>query len=120
MEMDVREINGVQVAQIVSGRIATAEGGTNLVGNLYFQGINKVILDEENISPEFFDLKTGLAGEILQKFSTYRIRLAIVGDFRKYTSKSIRDFILESNARGQICFVGSEKEAIEILTGRKE
>ena len=39
-----------------------------------------MIIHEKNITPEFFDLKNRMAGEILQKFSNYRIRLAIVGD----------------------------------------
>ncbi|WP_449401649.1 DUF4180 domain-containing protein [Chryseobacterium wanjuense] len=54
---------------------------------------DKVIIHEKNITPEFFDLKTKIAGDILQKFSNYRVKLAIVGDFSKYESKSIKDFI---------------------------
>ena len=37
-----------------------------------------LILDESQLSPEFFDLRTGLAGEVLQKFTQYRALLAIV------------------------------------------
>ena len=37
-----------------------------------------LILDEQQLSPAFFDLRTGLAGEVLQKFTSYRARLAIV------------------------------------------
>ena len=46
-----------------------------------------------------------MAGEILQKFSNYRVRLAIVGDFTPYSSKSIKDFIYESNKKrtNQLC-----------------
>ncbi len=36
-------------------------------------------------------------GEILQKFVTYKAKLAIAGDFSVYTSKSLKDFIYESN-----------------------
>jgi hypothetical protein len=52
---------------------------------------------------------------VLQKFSTYRIRLAIVGDFSSYESKSIKDFIFESNKMGHINFVASKEEALEKL-----
>jgi hypothetical protein len=55
-----------------------------------------------------------MAGEILQKFSNYRIKLAIVGDFSKYTKKSIRDFIRESNNTGHINFVGTLDEALAL------
>lgn len=37
-----------------------------------------LILDEKQLSPEFFDLRTGLAGEVLQKFTNYRARLAVI------------------------------------------
>ena len=74
------------------------------------------MLNEKNITPDFFDLKNGIAGEILQKFSTYRVRLAIVGDFSKYTSKSLNDFIFESNKGKHINFVTSTIEAIKILS----
>jgi uncharacterized protein DUF4180 len=37
-----------------------------------------LVLDERQIAADFFDLRTGLAGEVLQKFTNYRARLAIV------------------------------------------
>jgi hypothetical protein len=45
-----------------------------------------IIMYEAQIIPDFFDLKSGIAGEILQKFSNYDMRLAIIGDVSKYTS----------------------------------
>ncbi|MCB0629182.1 MAG: DUF4180 domain-containing protein, partial [Lewinella sp.] len=70
----------------------------------------------ENITPEFFDLKTKIAGEILQKFSNYRVRLSIVGDFTVYTSRSLKDFIHESNKGKLVNFVDSLEEALERLS----
>lgn len=46
-----------------------------------------------------------LAGDILQKFSKYNIKLAIVGDFTKYKSKSLHDFIRKSNKENKIFFL---------------
>jgi hypothetical protein len=37
-----------------------------------------LVLDEKNLCPEFFDLKTGLATQVLQKFVTHRSKLAVV------------------------------------------
>jgi hypothetical protein len=37
-----------------------------------------LLIDEADLGPDFFDLRTGLAGEVLQKFTNYRVRLAIV------------------------------------------
>ncbi|MFB6341826.1 DUF4180 domain-containing protein [Saccharicrinis sp. FJH62] len=95
--------------------INSAEDALNLLGNMYYQGIEKIILHQKNITNEFFKLKNGMAGEILQKFSNYRMRLAIVGDFTKYDSKSLNDFIRESNKNRHINFVGSLDDALSVL-----
>ena len=76
----------------------------DLIGNLGSQNCGILILNEENLDPDFFDLKTKLAGEILQKCSNYHFRIAIVGDFTKYTSKSLHDFIYESNKGKLVSF----------------
>lgn len=95
--------------------ISKIEDGVDLVGHVYYQGFDNLIIYEKNITPQFFDLSTKIAGEMLQKFSNYRIGLAIVGDFDKYQSKSIKDFIFESNKLGKINFVNSKEEAIRVL-----
>jgi Domain of unknown function (DUF4180) len=73
------------------------------------------VLSEKNITPAFFQLSNGMAGEILQKFSNYRVRLVIVGDFAAYNSSSLKQFILESNKNGHINFVTSITEALQKL-----
>ena len=76
-----------------------------------------IILHKENIIPEFFDLKTTIAGEILQKASNYRVRIGIVGDFANIKSKSLRDFIYESNATGEVIFMQSVEEVLQQFWG---
>ncbi len=117
MEIKTHQINNTKIAEVISENIviATTQDGIELLGNLYYQDFDKIILHEKNITPEFFDLKTGIAGELLQKFSTYRVRIAIVGDFGVYQSQSLKDFIFESNKFGLINFVSSKEEAIEKL-----
>jgi hypothetical protein len=118
MEITTHQVNGSRIAELVSEGliIKTSEDGLDLLGNLYYQDFDKIIIHEKNITTDFFDLKNGIAGEILQKFSNYRVRLAIVGDFTKYTSKSVNDFIYESNKGRQIIFVSSVPEAIKTLS----
>jgi hypothetical protein len=118
MEIETHIVNDKKIAEVVSDNIVitTAEDGLDLLGNLYYQDFDRIIIREKNITPDFFDLKTGLAGEILQKFSNYRVRLAIVCDFSNYQGKSIKDFIFESNRVGQINFVESVSTAISKLS----
>jgi len=106
------------IAEIVADQlvIKDIEDGIDLVGNIYYQSFEKVILYEKNITPRFFDLSTKIAGEILQKFSNYRMRLAIVVHFEDDQGKSLKDFISESNKLGQINFVNSKTEAIRALS----
>ncbi len=115
--IQIHEKNGIAIAEVLSDEILILKtgDGLDLMGDLYFQGYGSIIIHEKNITPEFFDLKNGMAGEILQKFSNYRVRLSIVGDFSACTGKSIRDFIYESNKLGHVTFVGSVEEAKDIL-----
>ena len=71
-----------------------------------------IIVHQENIDERFFDLRSGLAGEMLQKVVIYRLRLAIVGDFSIYESKSLKAFILETNRSNTIAFVNNIEEAL--------
>lgn len=82
----------------------------------YDTGYNRIILNKAAICEEFFNLSTKLAGEVLQKFVNYDVKLAIVGDFSGYTSKSLRDFIYECNKGKDIFFLSDEKQAIERLS----
>lgn len=115
--MEIININD-SIAEIRADEVVinNVQDGVDLIGNIYYQGFDKVIVYEKNITPLFFDLSTKIAGEILQKFSNYRMSLAIVGDFSKYPSKSMGNFISESNQHGQINFVNSTSEAIDVLS----
>jgi hypothetical protein len=118
MEIDFKEINGFSLAELISDKfvINETQDALDLMGNIVYNGSNKIIIKEQNLNPAFFDLKTGLAGDILQKFSNYDAYLAIVGDFSKYDSKSLKDFIYESNKYGRVNFVNTMEEAINCLT----
>lgn len=107
MEIKTRNIDNAKVAEIITDKVIlrSTEDGLDLLGNLYYQGFDKIIIHEKNITPEFFDLRTKIAGEILQKFAQYQMPLIIVGDFSKYKSKSLNDFIFESNKSQQINFI---------------
>src|SRR5690554_2418132 len=118
MNIEIHNINDKKIAEIITAEIIlkTTEDGLDLLGNLSYQGFDKIIIHEKNIIPDFFDLKTKIAGDILQKFTQYQMPLIIVGDFSKFASNSLNDFIFESNKSKQINFVNSQSEAIKALT----
>ncbi len=118
--MNIQEhyINEIKVAEVLSDEIIinNAEDALDLMANIYYQGFDKIIFHQKNITSDFFDLKNQMAGEILQKFSNYRIQLVVVGDFSGFTSKSLKDFIYESNNGKQVNFLSSTIDAINALT----
>lgn len=118
MQIEIHYKNNSNIAEVISEDLLIKEiqGGLDLLVNVYYQDIDRIIIYEKNIVPDLFDLKTGMAGEILQKFSNYRVKLAIVGEFSKYSGKSIQDFIFESNKMGQVNFVASLSEALDRLS----
>ena len=117
MHIESHTINTISIAEVnaTGYLIEKAEDGLDLLGTVYYQGFDRMIVHAKNITPDFFDLKNGMAGEMLQKFSNYRMRLAIVGDFSAYTSKSITDFMYECNNGKQVNFLSSVAEALEKL-----
>ena len=117
MKIQITGINEINIAEVQSDKIEinTAQDALEIFVNCIYQGASKIIVHEKNIVPDLFDLKTGIAGEVFQKCSNYKIQLAIVGDFSKFSSKSLQDFIYESNRHGQINFVCSLDEAKEKL-----
>ena len=79
MEIKTHNIDNTKVAEIITDKVIlrSTEDGLELLGNLYYQGFDKIIIHEKNITPKFFDLRTKIAGEILQKFAQYQIPLAL-------------------------------------------
>ena len=82
----------------------------------YETGCRALILPKAALHEDFFRLSTGLAGEVLQKFVNYDMKLAIVGDFSHYTSKPLQDFIRESNRGKTVFFLPTEPEALQKLS----
>lgn len=115
MIIETHNIGNIKVAEIIADKIilTSTEDGLELLRNLYYQGFDKIIIHEKNITPEFFDLKTKIAGNILQKFAQYQMPLIIVGDFSKYKSKSLNDFIFESNKGSQVNFVSDLSRVLQ-------
>ncbi|MFO7368658.1 MAG: DUF4180 domain-containing protein [Bacteroidales bacterium] len=119
MELSIIHHNNKTIAQLIHHEawLTDIDDFIDLLGNASYQGATGIIVHESDLSPEFFDLSTRIAGEILQKFSNYRMKLAIVGDFDKFPSKSLKDFIYESNKTGHILFVSTLEEATQKIAG---
>lgn len=119
MDKRIIEKNGICVAVIHSNEliITDTQSALDLMSSIdYNDNCQRMAISKEAIVEDFFKLSTGIAGEILQKFVTYAKKVAIIGDFSKYTSKPLKDYIYECNQGDDIFFVPDEKTAIEKLT----
>jgi len=87
----------------------------DLLGDSYYHHCTGMIIPAQLLGDDFFELKTGFAGEILQKFSNYRMRLAVIGNFEHIESRSLQDFIRESNRLKSVNFLSSVDEAMELF-----
>jgi hypothetical protein len=84
-------------------------------------GAPALLLDSAAFPPEFFDLSTGIAGELLHKLSTYRIRLAGVVPDPSAHSERFAEFVRESNRGSQFRFFETREQAVAWLeSGRAD
>lgn len=105
--------------QSVEMPIADGASAMDLLAAVRYEtGCSAMVLPKSCLDESFFRLSSGLAGEVLQKFVNYQMRLAIVGDFSHYTSKPLKDFIYESNQGAQVGFWPTEKAALDWLNQR--
>jgi len=95
--------------------IAGPQDALDLIGAAY-AGAEVVAIPAGRLDASFYRLSSGVAGEIMQKFVNYRIRLAIVGDISEHVADSgaLRDLVHETNKGGQVWFLRD----LEELDGR--
>ena len=91
--------------------IATERDVVDIIGNALYQA-KAVAIPVQRLDEKFFSLRTGFAGEVMQKFVNYRLPLAVVGDISAHlaASNALRDLVRESNRGKQIWFLADLDE----------
>jgi len=109
MKTNIIDLGDKKIVEIISNEviIKNIQDALDLMAN---SPSDHIILHDYNFEKNFFDLSTKQLGEILQKFTNYFVKLAIIGDFNKYPSKILKDFIYESNKNKDYLFVSSIEE----------
>ena len=115
--METEIINDIALVNSNKTIIKDVQSAIDFIMTIKYEtNCNKIALNKSAVIEDFFILSKGLAGEILQKFINYQTKFAIYGDYSKYTSKPLKDFIYESNKGKEIFFVENEDEAIKMLS----
>src|SRR5580693_3996373 len=86
-------------------KLRSDRDAVDLIGEA--SGFAVILIPAERLDPDFFRLRTGVAGAFLQKFVTYGRRVAILGDISRYMEESSawRDFVVEANRGDHVWFV---------------
>ena len=92
--------------------VAGEQDALDLLGDAFGAGAEVLVVPVERLAADFFRLRTGVAGAVVQKFVNYRLRLVVVGDITEHVAAStaLRDFVREANRGGQTWFVADEAE----------
>ncbi|MFF5566618.1 DUF4180 domain-containing protein [Streptomyces sp. NPDC012623] len=105
----IAEYHGVPVLVCAADGppIASAQDALDHLVGAAFDHAEVIAVPAERLDDTFFDLSTGVAGEILQKLVNYRFRLVVVGDISLHlaASSSLPDLVREANRGRQIWFV---------------
>ena len=114
--MNIKTINDVAIVNSDEIIIKDTQSAIDFIMSIKYEtNCNKIALNKNAVIDNFFILSSGIAGEVLEKFITYKTKFAIYGDYSKYTSKPLKDFIYESNNGKDIFFVTTEDEAVKML-----
>ena len=87
--------------------LRTERDAVDLIGEALSHGAQLVVIPVSRLTDDFFQLRTRLAGDIVQKFVNYGLRLAIVGDISRHltASEALRAFVREASRGEQLQFV---------------
>ncbi|MEU0098826.1 DUF4180 domain-containing protein [Streptomyces sp. NPDC006267] len=106
---DIVEHRGVPVlvCEADGAAIAGVQDAMDHLIGAAFSGAEVVAVPSTRLDDRFFDLSTGLAGAILQKFANYRLRLVVVGDIGRHlaASSALPDLVREANRGRDVWFV---------------
>ena len=94
MRLDAFERNGARILDCVEA-IGPSDA-MELVVACIEHDATRLLVESRYLPPEFFDLKTGFAGELLQKMQNYGIRLAGVFPSEEGHSDRFRELLREA------------------------
>jgi hypothetical protein len=78
-------------------------------------GADSLLFDEHSLPSDFFNLSSGLAGELLHRLSIYQMRMAVVVPDLTIHSTHFQAFAREANKGQQFRFFPTRQEAIHWL-----
>ena len=96
--------------------LSTEADAVDLVGQFYGQEVDVVAIPITRVPPEFWQLRTQLAGLFIQKLMQYGLRPAFVGDISSEiaASDALADYVRECGRRKDVLFA-ADRSALEAM-----
>lgn len=98
-------------------KLSGGDTALDLIGDAMGCHAEVVAVPVERVADEFFALRSGVAGDVVQRFVNHRLRLVVVGDIasRVAAGGALRDFVREANRGHRTWFVADRAELGERL-----
>ena len=104
----VHEIAGVRVLLCAPQGVALARAAdaNDFIAAAWEQEAQLVAIPLSRLGADFFELRNRVAGEAIQKFVNYGLRLAFLGDIAApaAASRALNDFVREANHGRSVWF----------------
>jgi len=103
MNVFIHDIKGTRVAEVQSEgiMIRSARDAADTARELLASGIDRLMLHERNLCPEFWQPTGGLAGVILQEFASKSVVVALVGKLDQNKREYLTGVIQENGVANQ-------------------
>lgn len=97
--------------------LATEQDALDLLAACFEHETRLIVLHSQALTGEFFDLRTGLAGKVLQKFVNYRVKVAVVLADEGVVKGRVKEWFAESNKGNDFRVFREPGEAEQWLLG---
>jgi hypothetical protein len=120
MQSTSYELHGVPIFECAAHgpELRNDRDAVDVISEAWGHQAQFIVIPTGRLGDDFFRLSTRIAGEVIQKFLTYGLRVAIVGDISRHVgeSSSLRDFVYESNRGDRVWFVANHDELDQRLS----
>lgn len=117
----ITEVSGLRVLTCAPERatLANEQDALDLIGEAFGAEATVVVVPADRVDDAFFTLGTRVAGDVVLKFTNYRVRLVVLGDISRHldASERLREFVREINRGKDIWFVADEAALAAKLAG---
>ena len=106
-------INGKKYIECASAEkpIRTEQNALDLISACFENDTNFLLIQAQALADDFFQLRTGLAGSVLQKFINYKIKVAVVMTDQQRVKGKFKEFITEANKGNSVRVFSNKEEA---------